>query len=33
MSVLSVFFLSLVGLVGVGTAAFAGLVVARLFKN
>lgn len=33
MSALSLFFLTLVGLVGVGTAAFAGLVVKRLFDN
>ncbi len=31
MSALSLFFLALVGLVGLGTAAFAVLVVARLF--
>jgi hypothetical protein len=33
MSLLSIFFLSLVALVGVGTAAFAALVVAKLFKS
>lgn len=33
MTALSLIFLTLAGLVGVGTAAFAGLVVSRLFDR
>lgn len=33
MTALSIFFLVLVGLVGIGTAAFAVLVIARLFDG
>lgn len=33
MSALSLFFISLAVLVGLGTAAFAALVIARLFKS